>query len=66
MHAAMTAGAQATKICGAGGGGCMIAFCEPSDRAAVGAALSAHGARVLDYHIEAQGLVVEQRATASI
>jgi D-glycero-alpha-D-manno-heptose-7-phosphate kinase len=66
MGAAMEAGALATKICGAGGGGCMIAFCEPSRRAEVAAALTAHGARVLDYEIEAQGLVVEQRETAPI
>ncbi|MGE5813067.1 MAG: GHMP kinase [Acidobacteriota bacterium] len=66
MQAAVDAGAEATKICGAGGGGCMIAFCDPSRRADVAAALSAHGARVLDYHIEPQGLLVEQRATAPI
>jgi D-glycero-alpha-D-manno-heptose-7-phosphate kinase len=66
MREAAEAGALATKICGAGGGGCMIAFCEPSSRASVAAALAAHGARVLDYEIEAQGLSVEQRETAPI
>jgi D-glycero-alpha-D-manno-heptose-7-phosphate kinase len=66
MQAAVDAGALATKICGAGGGGCMIAFCEPSRRGDVVSALRTHGARVLDYEIEAQGLVVEQRATAEI
>lgn len=66
MKGAVDAGALATKICGAGGGGCMIAFCEPARRADVVAALAAHGARVLDYEIEGQGLVVEQRAAAEI
>ena len=66
MQAAVEAGALATKICGAGGGGCMIAFCDPSRRAHVAAALSAQGARVLDYEIESQGLVVEQREAAEI
>ena len=66
MGAAVDAGALATKVCGAGGGGCMIAFCDPSRRADVSAALAANGARVLDYEIEAQGLVVEQREAAEI
>jgi D-glycero-alpha-D-manno-heptose-7-phosphate kinase len=64
MAAAVQAGALATKICGAGGGGCMIAFCEPSRRADVANALATAGASVLDYQIEAEGLVVEERTTA--
>jgi D-glycero-alpha-D-manno-heptose-7-phosphate kinase len=66
MRVATDAGALATKICGAGGGGCMIAFTEPARRADVAHALASHGARVLDYEIEAQGLLVEQKETASI
>ncbi len=65
MNGAREAGALATKICGAGGGGCMIAFSEPSRTPAVAAALRAHGATVLDYTIEAEGLLVEERATAA-
>ncbi len=65
MESARQAGALATKICGAGGGGCMIAFAEPSRTAEVAAALRAHGARVLDYRVEAEGLLVEQRATVA-
>jgi D-glycero-alpha-D-manno-heptose-7-phosphate kinase len=66
MQSAREAGALATKICGAGGGGCMIAFSEPSHTAAVAAALRMHGATVLDYQIEAEGLQVEERTTAPI
>ncbi len=64
MESARKAGALASKICGAGGGGCLISFTDPSRRSAVAAALQAHGAQVLDYEIEAEGLLVKQMATA--
>ena len=60
MAAALRAGALATKICGAGGGGCMIAFCYPDDAPAVRRALADSGATPLDYRIETEGLQVEQ------
>jgi D-glycero-alpha-D-manno-heptose-7-phosphate kinase len=60
IAAARGAGAQAAKICGAGGGGCMILFAEPDRVPAVKAALSAAGAQVLDYQIETQGLIVDR------
>lgn len=62
MAAARDAGALGTKICGAGGGGCLIAFAEPSRIAAVREALRTHGARLLDYRIETSGLQVRQEA----
>ena len=65
MEAARQAGALASKICGAGGGGCMICFSEPSRRDDVAAALRAHGAQVLDYQVESEGLLVEERATVA-
>ena len=50
------AGATAAKVCGAGGGGCLFCFSRPGDRDRVREALSAGCARVLDYHIETDGL----------
>ncbi|NLG28694.1 MAG: GHMP kinase, partial [Chloroflexi bacterium] len=56
MAAAAQAGAQASKICGAGGGGCMITVAEPARVPAVRRALQAAGAAVLDAHLVAQGI----------
>ncbi len=56
---AFVAGARAAKVCGAGGGGCLFCLAEPQDVAAVRDALSAGGARVLDYRIETDGLRVQ-------
>ena len=55
---ATAAGATAGKVCGAGGGGCLVAFGPPETRDAVARALSQAGARVLDFTIEAEGLRV--------
>lgn len=52
------AGADAAKVCGAGGGGCLV-FLTPPDRAgAVRRALTEAGARVLDCRIDTLGLEV--------
>ena len=56
---ALAAGATAAKVCGAGGGGCLFCYGPPHERSAVAAALTAGGARVLDYRIELEGLRVE-------
>ncbi len=59
ISAALANGAIAPKICGAGGGGCMAFFCEDGRRADVETALAAqNGATVLDWHVNADGLVV--------
>ena len=55
---ASAAGARAAKVCGAGGGGCLFCLVEPKDVPAVQQALSAGGARLLDFHIETDGLRV--------
>ena len=54
---AKAAGATAAKVCGAGGGGCLFCYGPPSAHAAISAALTAGGARVLDYRIERHGLI---------
>jgi len=50
------AGATAAKVCGAGGGGCLFCYGPPAANAAIREALTAGGARVLDYRIERHGL----------
>jgi len=53
---ATAAGAAAAKVCGAGGGGCLLCYGLPSARSAIAGALAEGGARVLDYRIESEGL----------
>jgi D-glycero-alpha-D-manno-heptose-7-phosphate kinase len=55
---ALAAGATAAKVCGAGGGGCLFCYGPPAARPAIARALSAGGARLLDYRIEIEGLRV--------
>jgi len=58
IRRATAAGATAAKVCGAGGGGCLFCYGPPEARPAVAAALTAGGARVLDYRVEMEGLRV--------
>jgi D-glycero-alpha-D-manno-heptose-7-phosphate kinase len=58
---ALAAGADAAKVCGAGGGGCVFCLSAPDKTAAVREALAAGGARLLDFEIETDGLRVEVR-----
>jgi D-glycero-alpha-D-manno-heptose-7-phosphate kinase len=53
---ASAAGATAAKVCGAGGGGCLFCYGPPHVRPAIVNALASGGARILDYHIEMEGL----------
>ena len=59
LAAAAAAGAIGGKVCGAGGGGCLFCFAEPDGIPAVRKALAEAGARVLDFTIEARGLVID-------
>ncbi len=61
MSAALNAGALANKLCGAGGGGCMITCVEPAGRARVEEALAAAGAEVLPFKIVTEGIRIERR-----
>lgn len=58
MAAARAAGAWANKLCGAGGGGCMLTLAPPEARAAVIAALEANGASYMDANLVEQGVQV--------
>jgi D-glycero-alpha-D-manno-heptose-7-phosphate kinase len=56
IERARVAGATAAKVCGAGGGGCLLCYGPPQANAAIREALAAGGARLLDYRIERHGL----------
>ena len=61
IHNAEKSGAVASKLCGAGGGGCMVTFVEPDKREAVIESLLSDGAELIDYRIRRQGLRIETR-----
>ncbi len=50
------AGAVSSKLCGAGGGGCMITWVEPEKREQVESALRAQGIKLLPFKIALKGL----------
>jgi D-glycero-alpha-D-manno-heptose-7-phosphate kinase len=59
VEKALRSGAEAAKICGAGGGGCIAFLCEDGRRADVERALSVEdGVEILEWKIDPQGLVV--------
>ncbi len=57
---ALAAGADAAKVCGAGGGGCLFCLVQPDRREAVRQALGEGGAQMLDFTIEVEGLRVAE------
>jgi len=59
IDAAINAGAWAGKVCGAGGGGCMVFLFPPERREAIVAALANVPGRVLDAAPVAHGMSVE-------
>lgn len=60
IEAATGAGAWAGKVCGAGGGGCIVFLLPPERREAVRAALANVPGQVIDAHPVAHGLTVER------
>jgi D-glycero-alpha-D-manno-heptose-7-phosphate kinase len=64
--AARRAGALGVKVCGAGGGGCMVAFAAEGREQDVRAAMTASGAEVLSAPLARRGLeVVEESPVVS-
>jgi D-glycero-alpha-D-manno-heptose-7-phosphate kinase len=53
---AMQQGARAAKVCGAGGGGCVIVFIEKGTRRQVEDAIRENGGQPLDFSVARQGL----------
>lgn len=60
MAAARKVGAQSSKLCGAGGGGCMVTFVEEGTQEAVRAELVNHGATPIPFRISRTGLEVRR------
>jgi len=58
VNVARRKGALAAKVCGAGGGGCVVFLCEPEARERVAAAIAGHGGKVLPARVARQGLNV--------
>jgi D-glycero-alpha-D-manno-heptose-7-phosphate kinase len=59
--AARRAGALGAKVCGAGGGGCLVAFAREGRREAVARAIAGTGARILDAKISRSGVRISER-----
>jgi len=59
---AMRQGATAAKVCGAGGGGCVVFLTEPEDREHVSAAIRSYGGHVLPASVACDGLSVSGRS----
>ncbi len=51
-------GAEAAKVCGAGGGGCVAFYCRPGRKADVEAALTSAGGTAIAYRVAREGLIV--------
>jgi D-glycero-alpha-D-manno-heptose-7-phosphate kinase len=62
-RAARRAGALGVKVCGAGGGGCLVAVAGEGRAARVADAIAATGGRILPVKIARSGLRVETSAT---
>lgn len=58
-EAALSSGAEFSRICGAGGGGVMIVFANPSSRDRVTTAIQTAGGTILPAEFGVQGLLVE-------
>jgi D-glycero-alpha-D-manno-heptose-7-phosphate kinase len=59
IAAAEARGALASKLCGAGGGGCMITYAEPEDVPAVSATLVDAGATLMPFRIVREGVCLQ-------
>jgi D-glycero-alpha-D-manno-heptose-7-phosphate kinase len=59
---ALRQGALAAKVCGAGGGGCVVFLTEPENREHVSAALRSYGGQVLPAIVARDGLTVSGRS----
>ncbi len=55
---ALKGGAVSGKACGAGGGGCLLFFCQPEAVGRLREALSEGGARMIDFAFDFEGLRV--------
>jgi D-glycero-alpha-D-manno-heptose-7-phosphate kinase len=69
IEVAKSNGARAAKVCGAGGGGCVIALIEKGSRPRVEAAIRQQGGEPLNFRVARQGLRLQhsgKRQTAQV
>jgi len=60
VEKALANGAEAAKVCGAGGGGCIAFLCTAGKRASVEQVLAAEeGVEIIDWKLASEGLVVK-------
>jgi D-glycero-alpha-D-manno-heptose-7-phosphate kinase len=59
---ALRQGALGAKVCGAGGGGCVVFLTEPENREHVSAAIRSYGGQVLPAMVARDGLTVSGRS----
>ena len=62
ITAARRHGATAAKVCGAGGGGCVVVLVEPGAKSRVATALADLGARILDACVAPRGIEMGVRS----
>jgi D-glycero-alpha-D-manno-heptose-7-phosphate kinase len=60
IKAAASQGALGAKVCGAGGGGCVVFLCDPAARERVAAAVARHGGQVLPALVARAGLTLTE------
>ncbi len=60
IEEARGSGAIAGKVCGAGGGGCVVLWARAGKRAAVAESAGRRGAEVLDFHFVTDGVSVRE------
>jgi D-glycero-alpha-D-manno-heptose-7-phosphate kinase len=65
IAAARRNGGIAAKVCGAGGGGCVVFFVERGAKGRVAEALEASGGRVLPFRVAREGLIVSAIRSSS-
>ena len=56
FNTALTGGAIGGKACGAGGGGCLVFYCEPDQEHRVRQRLEESGAKIIDFNFDFGGL----------
>jgi D-glycero-alpha-D-manno-heptose-7-phosphate kinase len=59
INIAMKNGAISAKVCGAGGGGCIIFLSEPERQEKIKSAIRSAGGKILDYRIDKDGTKVK-------
>ena len=55
-----SAGALAVKVCGAGGGGCVVVYCDPDRRSSIAERLVGRGFEIVPFRIARSGLRVRR------